>query len=199
MIAKVFGKELLSDDIYSVTLRLDNSLGSKPGQFVLLAGGGFSNKAYSIVKEDDNLITLGIKKQNGFSKFLSDINIGENLNLLGPFGSFTPRDGKRVVLVGGGIGVTPLISLYSHYKDLGVDVKVLLSSNNDFVFLNYFDNPLLFDTSKGRRISPEDVDKDSLVYICGPPKMIRSMRSGLLDLDFKQENIFSEEFVGESL
>ena len=195
MKAKVKNLILRTKDIFSLDLSLDLKLNAKPGQFVLIKLEGYPQRAYSIVCEKDNIITLGIKIQGLTSKALSQLNKGDILEVLGPFGSFLPRNAKKAVLVGGGIGITPLPSLYHYYKSNDIDVDVLLSSQGDFVFLEYFDTPKLFDTVTGRRINENDIASDSLVYICGPKKMISSLREKLVKKGHNPEHIFSEDFV----
>ncbi|MCA9478352.1 MAG: hypothetical protein KC535_04345 [Nanoarchaeota archaeon] len=194
MQAQVLEKVWKSDDIFSLRLKTPSTLQAKPGQFVMVTLSGFPQRAYSIVEEKDATILLGIKMQQGTSKALSRLQGGETLDLIGPFGSFIPREGEQVTLVAGGIGITPMISLYKHYMLSGVPVQTLISSNDDFVFLEYFSAPRLFDTRKGPRICARDIPQDSLVYLCGPEPMINSLRDDLEKRGHPSNMIFSEDF-----
>ena len=183
-----------SKDVVSLDLSLEAPLNALPGQFVLVALPGYEQRAYSIVSEMGSLITLGVKVELNTSKALSELKINDSFNVFGPFGTFIPRVGEKVVLVGGGIGVTPLISLYKHCKKEGIPVAVLLSSKGDFVFVENFSSPKLFNTTKGRRINENDISKDSLVYICGPNAMVDSLRDALIVDGHNPNKIYSEDF-----
>ncbi|MDD5547557.1 MAG: FAD-dependent oxidoreductase [Candidatus Pacebacteria bacterium] len=80
----------------------------KPGQFVTVKVGAVI-KAYTITSSvGDNFLALTIKRLGNFSNALCDLEIGGEIEVSGPFGDFCPSDdGKDIVFLAGGIGVTP--------------------------------------------------------------------------------------------
>lgn len=59
---------------------------------------------------------------------MSERKTGERISLLGPLGhGFTYHEGKRALLVGGGIGIYPLLSIGKKY---GKDAKALFGFRN---------------------------------------------------------------------
>lgn len=194
MDATLENREWLSPKIFSLTLSLPQALQAKPGQFVLVQIPDHPQRAYSIVEENDKKIILGIQVEQHTSKALSTLPLNSTLKVLGPFGSFTPRESKTVSLIAGGIGVTPLVSIYQYYKNKNCDIEVFLSARETFVFSEYFDTPHLINTSKQSRLKAIDINPDSTVFICGPTSMIETIRSELINQGHDPEQIFSEEF-----
>jgi ferredoxin-NADP reductase len=64
------------------------------------------------------------------SPFLHDVaEIGDTLEIRGPFGghfAWGPEDGGPLLLVGGGSGVAPLMSILRHRAEIGAEVPVVL-------------------------------------------------------------------------
>jgi ferredoxin-NADP reductase len=106
----------------SLVLR-DPSGGAIPfecGQFFTLAatvGGETIKRAYSASSSalDTESVAVTIKRVEGgrMSNHLNDFaKAGESIDVLGPSGSFTPPSWENdLVLIGGGSGVTPLMSI----------------------------------------------------------------------------------------
>lgn len=193
MRAEVIDNVQKSSDVFMLTLH--THIEAKPGQFVLVFPPQTPQRAYSIVKNNSDNIYLGIKKGKETSLYLSTLQKGDFLEVKGPYGHFTPRECDKVTLVAGGIGVTPLVSLYSYYKEKGIPTKVLYSAKGEFPFSDWFDNPILIDTLTQPRITPENIDRDSHVFICGPDPMINSIRKGLIRLGHDPNHIYSEVFL----
>lgn len=115
-------KTLLAEDVYSFTVSCPEMAEmSEPGQFVNIGVEGFSlRRPISI---------CGIDKENGTLRFvfrvvgegtkkLAGLSVGDAVDLLGPLGhGFTmlPPE-KKVVVVGGGIGVPPMLQVASQYE-----------------------------------------------------------------------------------
>lgn len=183
-----------SENIFSLELEIKEKINALPGQFILVSIDNIEKRAYSIISNENNKIKLGIKVGKEISKELSQLEPGDKIKIEGPFGSFIPRKANRVSLIAGGIGITPLISIYKYYHKEGIEVEVLISSNDEFVFLEEFNSPKLFNTKNSRQINAKDIMKDSLIYLCGPEAMINSLRKQLIENGHDEENILSEEF-----
>src|SRR5829696_2479299 len=91
-----------------------------PGQFYMLAaaerwGGGeherpFLPRAFSVMRARDGRLEFMLEAVGPGTTRLGELREGDGLWLAGPFGiGFTrPRDGRRPILVGGGVGTAPL-------------------------------------------------------------------------------------------
>ena len=104
------------------TLRLPAPLGHRAGQHVVLrltAPDGYSaSRSYSVASAptDDPTVDLTVERldEGEVSTFLHDVaEVGDELELRGPIGTrfaWDPADGP-VLLVGGGSGIVPLMSM----------------------------------------------------------------------------------------
>ena len=117
--AEVVKKECLAPGIYRIKLESEYISGNvRPGQFVnirccdnsenLLLGVSISEVDIDSGTFDMVFIVKGIGTQ-----YLADKMPGERLDLVGPLGNpfIIPEENSRVLIVGGGIGVFPLIFL----------------------------------------------------------------------------------------
>ncbi len=119
--------EVIRETPDAVTLRLldpeDRPFHLVAGQFFTVCvdlNGEHLRRAYSIssVAGDQETVDLTIKRvpDGRVSTFLNrDVKSGDLLHVLGPSGNFTVRPdpalARRLVLIGGGSGVTPLLSI----------------------------------------------------------------------------------------
>lgn len=117
---------------------------------------------------------------------LGAVEPGEEMWLTGPLGvGFAPPNG-RPILVGGGIGVAPILCLHD---ELGTSASVLLgfrSGAHAAVAALFPGEPAVVtdDGSVGRRalvteLLREELDAgdDATVYACGPPAMLEGVRA----------------------
>jgi NAD(P)H-flavin reductase len=93
-----------------------------PGQFAMLAaaerwGGGvderpFLPRAFSVARRhEDGRLDFVLEDVGPGTERLCELEAGDEVWLLGPLGRgfAAPRDGRRPVLVGGGVGIAPLM------------------------------------------------------------------------------------------
>src|ERR1700676_4971909 len=95
----------------------------EPGQFAMLAtaehwGGGederpYLPRAFSIARRRDGESHFLLEDVGPGSRRLCELRAGERLWVLGPLGRgfIAPADGRRAILVGGGVGIAPLAIL----------------------------------------------------------------------------------------
>jgi len=91
-----------------------------PGQFYMLAtakrwGGGederpFLPRAFSVLRAERGTLQFMLEEVGPGTRRLGEVREGDQLWIAGPFGNgFTPpREGRRPLLVGGGVGTAPL-------------------------------------------------------------------------------------------
>jgi dihydroorotate dehydrogenase electron transfer subunit len=105
---------------YVVLTAADDGPAPDPGQFYMLTaaerwGGGederpFLPRAFSVMRSRDGTLDFVLEDVGPGTRRLAELDRGDGLWLLGPLGrGFTaPRDGRRPILVGGGVGIAPL-------------------------------------------------------------------------------------------
>ena len=117
---KIIENKRLNDDFFILELRGDVKIPEfKPGQFAQVRVDGsqetFLRRPISIhdVDYEKNTFKLLIQIAGKGTQTLSELKCGDILNLIYPLGnSFSlPSDNEKVLLVGGGCGIAPLLFL----------------------------------------------------------------------------------------
>ncbi len=190
----ITGTWFLNRDIFVMELRCKNSLPEmRPGQFVQVKVEGspatFLRRPLSVHDADyeHNTIRLLVQIAGQGTETLSRLKSGDYVNLIYPLGnSFSmPSENERLLLIGGGCGVAPLLFLGKHLKSHGYNPEILLGFRNTDRIIEYDEYSRLGtvyltteDGSKGEKgfITDHSGLKDSLfdrIYCCGPQLMMR--------------------------
>ena len=124
----ILHKENLAKNIYRLVIAApDIAAFAKAGQFVhVTVPGYFLRRPISLCEADSSrgTITLVYEIRGEGTKALARLNEGETLDVMGPLGhGFTLDPGKKVIIVGGGIGVPPLLQAVKFY---GANAKAIL-------------------------------------------------------------------------
>jgi NAD(P)H-flavin reductase len=184
-----------------VVLRCTDPDGPRPaaGQFYMLAtatrwGGGASERpflprAFSVLRApaDGDELQFLIEDVGPGTNRLCELEPGDQLLLTGPLGSgfSAPREGRRAVLVGGGVGIAPLAILQD---ELGAQTTALLgfrdAAHAPGAGLLQDARVATEDGSTGRPglvtellVAELDAVPRSEVYACGPPAMLEAVRA----------------------
>jgi propane monooxygenase reductase subunit len=132
-VAEVVSRDAVTHDMRHLVLRLIEPAEIKffPGQYMDIAIPGTdavrSFSMANITSRDGGLLEFVIKvyPDGKFSRFLADkLAEGDRLDLTGPYGVFTLRDGDNdLVFVGGGAGMAPILSLLRSMAQRGITRK----------------------------------------------------------------------------
>jgi NAD(P)H-flavin reductase len=164
------------------------------GQFYMLAaaerwGGGtderpFLPRAFSVARRHgDGTLDFVLEDVGPGTERLAELTPGDDVWLLGPLGRgfAPPRDGRRPVLVGGGVGIAPLMI----WQDVLGDALVLLgfrdAAHAEGAALVRDARVATDDGSVGHHglvtelLVPELTAVE--VYACGPPPMLEAVRA----------------------
>ncbi|MGW6705410.1 2Fe-2S iron-sulfur cluster-binding protein [Streptomyces sp. NPDC054956] len=121
----------------AVSLVLDARLPYRPGQFLTLRVPGGAARCYSLAGSpytgDPLRITVKRVPGGAGSGWLcQDVAVGDELEILPPAGTFTPSDLDRdLLLVAGGSGITPVLSLAKSALAAGRGHVALVYANRD--------------------------------------------------------------------
>jgi Na+-transporting NADH:ubiquinone oxidoreductase subunit F len=198
-----------------ISLKLDENIEYKSGQYIIVLFSERLRRSYSICSFNENemILTLAIKLDNGEgSNFLRKIKIGDKLDFLGPFGNFFYRDtNNATVLIATGIGITPIHAIIKYFdKCNNTDFQLFwgVKYEKDFIFdFTYLGDryiPVVSDDfsnfyNKGYITdflldNLKDFDKSDF-YICGDPRIVRSIKSYIENKFFiNKERIYTEKF-----
>ena len=145
-ICTVVSQESIGAGIYSMWIQTDRiAADAKPGQFVSLYTNDKSKilprpiSLCEIDKENGRLhLVYRVTGQGTGTDEFSQMKAGDTIPVLGPLGNGFPLDavkGKKVFLMGGGIGIPPMLALAEALHAEGVEVSVVLGYRDSDLFL----------------------------------------------------------------
>ncbi len=120
---------------------------------------------------------------------LQKVTVGDELRLNGPFGNGFAATSGEAVLVGGGIGVAPILALFDELIAAGrSDISVLLGFRDlrRAASAELFDGAAVVATDDGSEghhgpvtelLAPRIAKPGATVYACGPPAMLEAVRA----------------------
>jgi len=193
---KVIENKRLNNDFFVLELSGNNKIPAfKPGQFAQVkvddSPGTFLRRPISIhdVDYEKNSFKILIQIVGTGTEKLSHLKNGDNLNLIYPLGnSFSiPGPNEKVLIVGGGCGIAPLLFLGKYFKENGCIPDILLGFRNSariIEFEEYREIGEVFvtteDGSMGEkgyvtRHSVLSERKYDRICCCGPEVMMKAM------------------------
>lgn len=167
---------------------------------------------------DGRRLRITVKNSGDFTGGVHALKPGTPVLVDGPFGKFTERPANsKVLLIAGGIGITPVRPLAEEMAADGFDVRVLYRAHGegDLVFKKEMDaltarygirvdylvtqsasrqssRESWFSPSTMRRLVPDIADR--VVYMCGPSRMMAMVSSSLQTVGVPAERIRTEVF-----
>ena len=188
--AIIIRQEEIADDIYSMWLRTEHiAAHAKAGQFVSVycnEGSRLLPRPISICEIDrkDGAIRLVYRVAGKGTAEFSGMRTGMQLKVVGPLGNGFPQKNKKAFLIGGGIGIPPMLETA---KQLDAE-KIMVLGYRDELFLNkefeaYGDVYVATeDGSAGTKgnvmdaIRENDLEADA-IFACGPAPMLRAIKA----------------------
>ena len=195
----ILSQECIGKDIYSMWIETKTiAEQAKPGQFVSVYtrdGSKLLPRPISLCEIDKEKKALRLVyrvtgKNTGTESF-SRLHKNVTLEVLGPLGNGFPLDeakGKKAFLMGGGIGVPPMLETM---KQLDAE-KTAILGYRDELFLNdeFEKNGKVFiateDGSAGTKGNVMDAIRENrleadVIFACGPKPMLRAIKAYALE------------------
>ena len=213
---KIIGNRQLNKDFFVLDLVAGNKLiPSFPGQFVQVKVEGspdtFLRRPISIhnVDYEKNTMKFLVQIAGNATRTLSKLRTGDNLNIIYPLGnSFTmPAKSDKILLVGGGCGIAPLLFLGSYLKTNGFSFNTLLGFRNRDRIIEYDEYQKLGkvfltteDGSEGEKgfVTDHSGFKTGIydrIYCCGPESMMKAVaghcRKNNISCEVSLENLMA--------
>ena len=136
---KIVSNKALTSNVFKMSLLGDTDEITAPGQFVnIKIDGLFLRRPISVCDVYGNTLTLVYKVVGAGTKAMSEMGAGDELDMLVGLGNGYDLDlaGERPLLVGGGVGVPPMLYLAKELKFKGANPIVVMGFNTaDEVFL----------------------------------------------------------------
>ncbi|MEE1271666.1 MAG: dihydroorotate dehydrogenase electron transfer subunit [Bacteroidales bacterium] len=186
-------KKFLNSSFFKLKLKSKKILPEiNPGQFVEVQVNSDSKvllrRPISIndVDSQTNEISLIIQTVGQGTKELAKINEGEEINLVYPLGNGFNIEGENPLLVGGGVGIAPLLYLAKNFHAKGIKPKVLLGfrSQEQMIDLKEYEKyaDVYISTQDGSVGSKGLVTENEIftqsydiIYTCGPTPMMKAI------------------------
>ena len=231
-VAEVVSNDPVTHDMRHLVLKLIEPAEIKffPGQYMdLTIPETETVRSFSMANttsRDGGLLEFVIKvyPDGQFSHFLDQkVQIGDRLDLSGPFGVFTLREGDNdLVLVGGGAGLAPILSLLRSMAERGLERKATFfygaRGKKDLCFekeLRDLEQRLPHFTYVPALSEPSDDDdwdgETGLItdvvkrhaenlsgvhaYVCGPPPMVEAAVPLLTQLGVEEKRVYYDKFT----
>ncbi|MCI5698543.1 MAG: dihydroorotate dehydrogenase electron transfer subunit [Clostridiales bacterium] len=126
--------EKVAEDTYKMILRGNVGENLRAGQFVNIAINGlYLRRPVSIAIWRSDSLVLYYKTVGKGTALMADMVCGDEMELLIPLGNGFSREllgGNKPVLVGGGVGVPPMIGLAEEFLKDGISPVVVLGFNS---------------------------------------------------------------------
>ncbi len=191
--AAVAGQEKLAEGVYSMWIDTEPvAAQAKAGQFVSLYSGDGARllpRPISICETDKEKgrIRLVYRVAGAGTEEFSRYQEGDTVDILGPLGNGFPLEGmagKKAFLIGGGIGIPPMLQLA---KELDCENQAVLGYRDGELFLKEeFESYASVyvateDGSAGTKGNVIDAIRENglkadVIFACGPTPMLRAVK-----------------------
>lgn len=187
--AKVIRQEMLASDVFSMWIESENiSHNANAGQFISIYCNDNSRmlpRPISIceINKENNAIRVVYRVVGKGTKEFSNYKAGMPIDIMGPLGNGFPKKDKKAFLIGGGIGIPPMLQLA---KELSCEKQIILGYRDE-LFLNeefkkYGDVYIATENgSEGTKGNVLDAIRENsleadILYACGPTMMLRAVK-----------------------
>ena len=196
-----------------------HKLGAEGGQFF---NWRFAQKGHFLLQHPyslsaaptDKLLRITVKALGDHSRDLIHLKAGTRVFMEGPYGAFTKNRAtrKHVLLVGGGVGITPVRAIAEEFGDtVNIDLIYRASTQDELVLKEELDylaersggalkvhylvgsrNQHPMDAKSILKIAPYFADSD--IYVCGPEGLVDAVRSAAKEVGVPKNRFHDEAF-----
>ncbi len=211
-----------TEELFEIFLRpVDKSLKFKAGQFAFLQFLGskisMESHPFTISSEPSNsMLKFSIKKLGDWTNKLDLLEVEDKVKVAGPYGHFHTdnlRKSKKQIWIGGGIGVTPFLSMakdqkyckncediYLIYSDNTRNQAVFIDEVKSYDSMNENLRTILHISDDQGFLNADQIEKwvggieDTVFLICGPKPMRDALYKQLRKKGVKDSDIVFELF-----
>jgi predicted ferric reductase len=161
----------------------------------------------------ENQLRFTVKDLGDHSRSLVSLRPGTRVLIEGPYGAFTKHQSNKerpLVLIGGGVGITPIRALLEELShDRNITIIYRASSEEDLIFLDELTELAAQKRARlhilpgSRKVYPLDAKnllslipkfRESEIYICGPTTLTEVVRASAKTLGMPKARVHSEIF-----
>lgn len=198
----------LQEDIVSMWVK-DEEIANmaKPGQFVSLYckdGSRLLPRPISIceINAEEGLLRFVYRLVGAGTKEFATYEVGDTITVMGPLGNGFTLEGKKAILIGGGIGIPPMLELA---KQLNIEKSIVLGYRDvTFMDQEFEQHGSVYiateDGSKGVKGNVIDAIKENainadIIYACGPTPMLRGIKAYAMEHGIKAQISLEERMA----
>lgn len=209
--AVVLSQEQIASQIFSMWLETEQiARAAKPGQFLSIYCGDSGRilpRPISICEADAGRGAVRIVYRTagaGTAEF-SRCRAGDRLDIMGPLGNGFPLErglGRSVFLIGGGIGIPPLVQLA---RELGGGAQIIAGYRDELFLTDELSaNGTLYvateDGSAGTKGNVLDSIREhgltaDVIFACGPTPMLRAIKQYAYEKDIPAQISMEERMA----
>lgn len=225
--AKISRIDALAESVVQLELRVPKAVkfGFRAGQYCRVKVPGSDEwRSYSMASGEHERFRLSflirVLPRGLMSDYLRDgARVGDLLEIEGPLGGFVlVPEPRRHLLVAGGTGLAPMLSMLDRLRTLQPTPAITLVfgcvRERDLFLLEELEARKSFMPTLDVRVSleevgdradvirgnpvqaiPGDLPSTTVAYLCGPPGMVRAASQRLLEFGIEGADIRSEQFV----
>lgn len=205
--ATVRKQRQIGTGIYDLWLETEISKKAVPGQFISIYTKDASKllpRPISIceIEPNKNRLRVVYRIAGEGTKQFSELKEGDKIEILGPLGNGFTKKEKKAILIGGGIGIPPMLELA---KQLDAKKSIVLGYRDE-IFLNKEFEPYgdVFlaseDGAHGTKGTVLDAIREcaitgDVIYACGPTPMLRAIQAYALENDIEAQLSLEERMA----
>jgi len=184
----------IAEGVYSLWLQTDKiAAEAVPGQFVSVYSNDASRlmpRPISIceIDKENRMLRLVYRVVGKGTEEFSKLVPGDLVDIMGPLGNGFPLGEKKALLIGGGIGVPPMLELA---KQLDCEKIAVAGYRNETFLMDDFSKycdiyAATEDGSTGTKGTVLDAIRENkleadVIYACGPTPMLRALKAYALE------------------
>lgn len=203
-----------TDHIRSIWLTGDDLPGFTAGAHLKFTCGEAGTRAYSLISWEGRATSptayqIAVQREDdgaGGSTFMHGLKVGDTIEATEPKNDFPLAPGKAL-LIAGGIGITPMISMAAwakssgreyafHYAARSADIMAFgdaLADAHGAALIRHYDDVAMMDLK-----AVIDAGKGAHLHICGPKGMIEAARELALAAGYGADHIHFELFANDA-
>lgn len=188
-LVKVIKQELIATGVYSMWIKSENiAKAARPGQFISIYckdGSRLLPRPISIceIDREEGAIRVVYRTVGKGTEEFAEYKAGDIISVIGPLGNGFPIINKKAFLIGGGIGIPPILQLA---KELECEKQIIVGYRDElFLQDELAQNGKVYvateDGSVGSKGNVMDAIRENrldadIIYACGPTPMLRAIK-----------------------